>query len=107
MFLKEDLNEIENLEDKNLEVSFKIVEQLIRYSIQLSFNLKDNNQNQEILNLSELNFIQFVKSRFIDFKREDVLKVATDYGIKQRKLDKILSDKRYFIKMKYGHYRVN
>lgn len=103
----EELLENENLEENFLDVSFQIVEQLIRYSIQLSFNLKDSNQHQEILNLSELNFVQLIKDRFTEFKREDVFSFSNEFGIKQRKLDKILSDKRYFIKTRYGHYRVN
>lgn len=104
---KQELNVNEHLEDKHLNVSLEIVEQLIRYSIQLSLNLKNSNKNQEILNLNELNFIQSVKDRFEEFKREDVIKLADENGIKQRKLDKLLNDRRYFIKTKYGYYRAN
>ena len=107
MINNEELNEEEFIPDSIFKIVENMVDSLIRYSLQLSINLKDNAGATEIINIDEMNFIQKIKIMNSDFQRKDILQLAKGYNIKTRKLDVLLNDKRWFYKLKQGWYRAN
>lgn len=106
MLNDEELNKNEELTNECFEIASFIIDELIRYSIQLSMNLKEKPRNTPILDYSELDFIQKIKDLYIgkEFKREEVKNIAKEYNISIRKFDTILSDNRWFYRIRSGYY---
>jgi hypothetical protein len=100
------LIETEEISEKNFSMALDIIDQMIRYSLNLSMNLSSNKKKKGLLNLNELDFVQTMKNRFHDFTRAEAVAVAKQFGIRDRKADEILADGRWFIRNSQGKYIV-